>query len=236
MLALDEQRHILREGVITVEGRIVDSSNQALLVTVTSDGQSALACYKAAAGERPLWDFPDGLWRREVAAFELDQLLGNNMVPTTVVREDGPFGEGSLQWWISDVTDDHYFTLRDAQEHEEILQRLATFDVVANNADRKAGHVLYDAQHIWAIDHGLCFHDEDKLRTVIWDFAGRAWPASLRDPLSRLAGGELGALSSYLTPDECAQTIARAAQLVATGCLPLPDLDREWPPYPWPLV
>ena len=111
---------------------------------VTLGDVSGLACYKSEAGERPLWDFPDGLWRREVAAYELDVQLGTDLVPTTVARDDAPFGPGSLQWWVDDNQEDHYFTLRDRAEFHHWFARLAAFDVVANNADRKAGHVLFD--------------------------------------------------------------------------------------------
>ena len=108
------------------------------------DGTSGLACYKSEAGERPLWDFPDGLWRREVAAYELDVQLGTDLVPTTVGRDDAPFGPGSLQWWVEDNGEEHYFTLRERAEFRDWFAKLAAFDVVANNADRKSGHVLFD--------------------------------------------------------------------------------------------
>jgi uncharacterized repeat protein (TIGR03843 family) len=168
----DEEHTLLLKGSIEVEGRVVTSSNQALLVTVSLDGVEGQACYKAEAGERPLWDFPDGLWRREVAAYELDVALGSDLVPTTVGREDGPFGIGSLQWWVDDNEEDHYFTLRDNPVFHDWFAELAAFDVVANNADRKSGHVLLAEDRLWAIDNGLCFNTHDKLRTVIWDFGG----------------------------------------------------------------
>jgi len=156
----DEQQTLLLKGSIEVEGRVVASSNQALLVTVSLDGLEGQACYKAEAGERPLWDFPDGLWRREVAAYELDVALETGLVHTTVGREDGPFGVGSLQWWVDDNEEDHYFTLREHPQFHDWFAALAAFDVVANNADRKAGHVIYDGERCWAIDNGLCFHEQ----------------------------------------------------------------------------
>jgi len=235
-LERDSQREVLRHGTVSVEGRIVASSNQALLVTVDYEGVTARACYKAEAGERPLWDFADGLWRREVATSLLDELLDTDLVPTTVAREDAPFGRGSLQWWIDDATEDHYFTLRDRPDLETWFGDLALFDVIANNADRKAGHVLYDGQRCWAIDNGLTFHEEDKLRTVIWEYAGEPIPEHWRDRLGALAGGATGPLGYVLSSEELAMVVERAAALLADVHYPLPDEDREWPPYPWPLI
>ncbi|NNN02397.1 MAG: phosphatidylinositol kinase [Acidimicrobiaceae bacterium] len=227
---------LLSVGEVTVVGRVPYSSNQALLVNVSGAGDSVLACYKAEMGERPLWDFPDGLWRREVAAYALDQIFGLDAVPVTVGRDDLPFGPGSLQWWINDATDDHYFTLREHPELEEWLQALAVFDVVANNADRKAGHVIFDGARCWAIDNGLCFHAEEKLRTVIWDYLDTPIPELLVEPLEQLAAGHVGDLGQWLDPSEIAATRARADHLVRSGVLPAPDEDRDWPPYPWPLI
>lgn len=236
MLSRDEQRAVLTHGTIAVEGRILDSSNQALLVTLQLDGVEARACYKAEAGERPLWDFGDGLWRREVATYELDQLLGTDLVPTTVARDDAPFGPGSFQWWIDGATDDHYFTLRDNATFDPWFSTLALLDALANNADRKAGHVLYDGQRCWAIDNGLTFHVDDKLRTVIWEYAGEPIADQWRDRLQPLAEGDLGSLADYLAPDERTALVHRANQLLTGGTYPLPDEDAEWPPYPWPLI
>ncbi|MDE3107678.1 MAG: phosphatidylinositol kinase [Acidobacteriota bacterium] len=232
----DAQATLLREGVIEVEGRVAASSNQALLVTVTLEGVSARACYKAEAGERPLWDFPDGLWRREVAAHELDRALGTDLVPTTVAREDGPFGPGSLQWWVNDNLVDHYFTLRERPELSSWFATLAAFDVVANNADRKGGHVLFDGTRCWAIDNGLCFHEDDKLRTVIWEYAGDPLDATLRERLAGFARGETGDLGQWLSGRELQLARRRARDLVKRASYPLPDDDAPWPPYPWPLI
>ena len=212
------------------------SSNQALLVRVTLDGLTARACYKAEVGERPLWDFPDGLWRREVAAYELDRLLDTDLVPTTVARDDAPFGAGSLQWWVQDNLEDHYFTLRERPEYYDWFAALAAFDVVANNADRKAGHVLFDGERCWAIDNGLCFHEEDKLRTVIWEYAGLDVDAHLLERLERFARGDAGELARWLSPHEVALAQTRAHALVESSAYPTPDEDRDWPPYPWPLI
>lgn len=232
----DEERLLLLNGVITVEGRVQGSSNQALLVSLTWNDLSGLACYKSEVGERPLWDFPDGLWRREVAAYELDVQLGTDLVPTTVGRDDAPFGPGSLQWWVGDNQEDHYFTLRDRPEFHDWFARLAAFDVIANNADRKAGHVLNDETRLWAIDNGLCFHEEDKLRTVIWEYAGLAVEARLLERIDRFAKGDTGDVATWLNPSELALAQLRAHGLVENALYPVPDETSDWPPYPWPLI
>jgi len=192
------------------------------------------AIYKPAAGERPLWDFPEGLHRREVAAYDLAAALGWDLVPPTI-RRDGPFGDGSLQWFVEADYDDHYFELLEDGSCHDQLRRLAAFDVVANSADRKGGHVLRDADgHLWAIDNGLCFHEELKLRTVIWDFAGEPLPADLAEDLDRLVTtGVPEAVAAALHPGECEALLARARGLLAGGVLPSDPTGRR---YPWPLV
>jgi hypothetical protein len=232
----EDQLELLRHGAVNVEGRVAGSSNQALLVTLTLDGATGRACYKAEAGERPLWDFDDGLWRREVAAWELDQLLGTDLVPTTIARDELPFGVGSLQWWIDDATDDHYFTLREKETLLPWFTDLCAFDVVANNADRKGGHILFDGSRCWAIDNGLCFNEEEKLRTVIWEYAEEALPDRLLEPLARLAQGESGDLGFYLSAEEVTATVARAHRLLVASSFPAPNEESDWPPYPWPLI
>ena len=232
----DEQRDLLLHGDIEVLGRVDGSSNQALLIGVTLDGAEGQACYKAEAGERPLWDFPDGLWRREVAAYELDCCLNTDLVPTTVAREDAPFGIGSLQWWVDDNLEDHYFTLREREEFRPWFTSLAAFDVVANNADRQSGHIIFDDERCWAIDNGLCFNEVEKLRTVVWEFSDERLSDDLCEQLERFASGNGGELAQYLTPSEIALTQHRAKVLVDTRRYPAPNEDGDWPPYPWPLV
>jgi hypothetical protein len=232
----EDEHRLLAEGEIEVLGRVIGSSNQALFVEVTLDGATANACYKSEVGERPLWDFPDGLWRREVAAYELDAALGTDLVPTTVGRDDLPLGPGSLQLWVGDNGEDHYFTLRGRPEFAAWFAALAAFDVVANNADRKSGHVLFDGERCWAIDNGLCFHEEDKLRTVVWEYAGLEVAPHLLERLDAFAAGSGAGLSAWLSPHEVASARARARALVASSEYPTPDEDRDWPPYPWPLV
>lgn len=228
---------VLEQGEMTVHGRIAGSSNATLLVTCTLSGVAVPAVYKPARGERHLWDFPTGLHRREVAAYVLSEALGWGLVPVTVVRVEGPFGAGSVQRLVPEDGESHYFTLRDEPRWRPTLVAIAAFDVLANNADRKSGHVLLADGRLWAIDNGLAFHVEPKLRTVIWDFAGEALPRRLLDDVRTLAGGGPPAgLAELLEPDELDALVARAGELAAAGHLPEPDTGGDWPPYPWPLV
>lgn len=226
---------VLASGRIEVQGRMPWSSNGTYL-TVVAAGDTALeAVYKPGRGERPLWDFPDGLYRREVAAFELACRLGWELVPETVLRDDGPLGAGSLQRFVHADFEQHYFSLLEAGDHHDQLRLMAAFDVVANNADRKGGHCLIDAAgHLWGIDHGLCFHESSKLRTVIWDFAGDDLQEDTLDDLRRLIGEGPGpALETLLNTGELQAMERRARALVRAGRLPAPRSER---PYPWPLV
>jgi uncharacterized repeat protein (TIGR03843 family) len=228
---------VLGSGDMTVHGRIPGSSNATLLVTCALFGCELLAVYKPARGERPLWDFPTGLHQREVAAYELSRALGWDLVPETVDRREGPFGRGSVQRFVPEEGQDHYFTLREDEAWWPTLKAMASFDVVANNADRKSGHVLLAEGRLWAIDNGLCFHVEPKLRTVIWDFAGEEVPLELLDDLRRLwHDGLPDELAGCLDADERRATLRRIELLVRAGELPVPDEGRRWPPYPWPLV
>jgi len=226
----------LRRGSIEIEGRFANSSNTTLLVVVRHGGAELRAVYKPESGERPLWDFPTGLWRREVAAYVVSEHVGLHLVPETVVRTDAPGGAGSLQRFVDEDLQSHYFTLRDESRHTEALQALAAFDVVTNNSDRKSGHVLYGEDQLWAIDHGLCFHEDDKLRTVIWDYGEAPLSPAVVEGLRRLLDAAPPALAELLAPHELAATQRRAAALLAHGFLPEMDEDRPYPPYPWPLV
>ena len=168
----DNPTGLLAEGDIEIVGRMPWSSNATFLVKVTDDSGTTQAIYKPLRGERPLWDFEPGLHRREVAAYELSEAMGFDLVPPTVLR-DGPMGEGSMQWFIEADPNVHYFTMFESRDdlHDQ-LKTMAVFDIVANNTDRKGGHVLVDPNdRVWGIDHGVCFSAEFKLRTVIWDFA-----------------------------------------------------------------
>ncbi len=192
------------------------------------------AIYKPHRGERPLWDFPDGLYLREAAAFHLAEALGWPVVPETLVRE-GPFGIGSVQRFVEADFDQHYFTLlEDVAFHPQLL-RMAAFDFVANSTDRKGGHVLVDDDgHLWGIDNGLCLHQEFKLRTVIWEFAGHALPAELADDLDRfLNADDDPRLAAVLDPFERDALRTRARALLSDGVLPHDPTGRR---FPWPLV
>jgi uncharacterized repeat protein (TIGR03843 family) len=245
---VDARLAALGAGEVELVGRLADSSNQAFVVLCRQGPLVVPAVYKPAEGERPLWDFPPGIHRREVAAYLLSELLGLGLVPETVERVDAPFGPGSLQRFVPADFAEHYFTLVEQPAQQERLRALAAFDVVANNADRKAGHVLAEPSGtLWAIDNGLCFHAEPKLRTVIWEFAGQELPEDLREPLARLLAALTGRrradpptqrhlelLGDLLEPEERAALVRRIRQLLARGRLPSPDPRRR--PYPWPLV
>ena len=227
---------LLSKGKIELKGRIPWSSNATFLVEVSArEAGQALAIYKPAKGERPLWDFPRGLWKREVAAYELSRWTGWDIVPPTVGRGDGPLGPGSLQHWVDALEEEHYFSLLEAPQHRAALKTVATFDVVANNADRKGGHCLLDEDgRVWAIDHGLCFHTEAKLRTVIWDFAGEEIDAGLLTALEPLARGEVPeSVACLLDAREVKALAGRAKTLLRRGHFPAPN--ARWP-YPWPLI
>src|SRR4051795_8460973 len=200
---------LLANGDMDVQGMLPWSSNYTLLTTVRCDGLQGLAVYKPRRGERPLWDFPRGtLCQREVAAYVLSDALGWALVPPTVLR-DGPYGIGSVQLFIDADQEAHLFTMQKEGGFDQTIERLAVFDVLANNADRKSGHCLKGNDgRLWAIDHGICFHVESKLRTVLWDFAGKliqpdtlADLRELRDQLK--SNNPIGqALASLLLPEE----------------------------------
>lgn len=228
---------LLSTGEIGIKGRVPWSSNATFVVGVAGGGgqDEVLAIYKPGRGERPLWDFERGLWRREVAAYELSKHLGWGLVPLTVARQDAPLGPGSVQLFIDACADEHYFTLLEDRSHHPQLRRMAAFDLVANNADRKSGHCLLGpGGRVWAIDHGLTFHPEPKLRTVIWDFAGERVDDEVLADLGALAGGELPeSFDRLLTEEESAAVVERAATLVRRRKFPRPLGEF---PYPWPLV
>lgn len=218
-----------------LEGRLPWSSNATFVVTLCHEGALSRAVYKPFRGERDLWDFPDGLFRREVAAYVLSEALGWGIVPETVLRDDGPFGGGSYQRFIEADFSEHYFTLLDVEAHHDALRTIAVFDLLANNTDRKSGHCIVDGDgKVWAIDHGLCFHTEPKLRTVIWDFAGQAIDGRLIDDVDRVARAMPAELNDLLDGAERAALARRAAAVARSGHLPDPDPSRR--PYPWPLV
>ncbi|MEU9272843.1 SCO1664 family protein [Streptomyces sp. NBC_00015] len=256
---------LLARGELTVRGRIRDASNAALYCTVAHEGREAACVYKPVAGERPLWDFPDGtLAQREVAAYEVSEATGWGLVPPTVLRE-GPYGEGMCQLWIETAPEADLLALVDAQEPEpgwraigfaevgegrtallvhaddERLRRLAVLDAVINNADRKGGHLLPTADgRLYGIDHGVTFNAENKLRTLLWGWAGEPLTGEAVDVLKGLRGalepgGRLAVtLAALITPAEVDATRARADALLEAGKHPEPSGD--WPAIPWPPV
>ncbi len=231
---------LLNKGkIIEDHGRLRWSSNYTTIVTVCDDELKTLAVYKPQRGERPLWDFPDGtLCYREVAAYTVSNALGWHIVPPTVLRE-GPRGLGSVQLYIENDTSINYFSLSDDFIPQLLL--IAAFDVIVNNADRKGGHVLLDAHgKLWGIDHGICFHEEPKLRTVIWDFAGQPIPSSVLEDIQRFlddlcANGEVAhCLKQLISKTEFNALIERTKKLVSQKVYPFPS--GSGPSYPWPPV
>ncbi len=230
-----EATDLMSGGGVSVEGRLPWSSNQTFLVTVDDGAHQVRAVYKPFRGERPLWDFPDGLYRREVAAYLLSEALGWGLVPPTVERDSGPFGVGSFQLFVDADFEQHYFTLFEGGAHHAALQAVCAFDLVANNTDRKSGHVLLGTcGDIWAIDHGVCFNAEPKLRTVIWDYADEPIPASLLADMDRVARDLPDDLVHTLGHEEVEALAGRLGHVVRTGVFPEPDQNRH--AYPWPLV
>jgi len=226
---------VLSCGEIDIEGRMPWSSNNTFLVSLCHEGDRMGAIYKPGRGERPLWDFPSGLYQREVAAWRLSEFLGWALVPETVLRLDAPLGPGSLQRFVDADFSEHYFTLMEKPEHHARLTDMAVFDVLLNNADRKSGHCLLGSDgRIWAIDNGLSFHVEPKLRTVIWDFAGEDVPARLLSDIERLADAVPQDVAELLDDGEPAALERRARAVLSHPRLPAPHPERR--PYPWPLV
>lgn len=234
MAGHDHLLEFLRDGEITVLGRMPWSSNATFLVEVAQAGDTTRAVYKPVRGERPLWDFPPGLGKRETAAWELSRALGWDVVPPTVLRT-GPLGEGSVQHFIDADFAQHYFTLLEDEVWHPQLRTLAAFDIVANNTDRKGGHCLLAGDgRIYGIDHGLAFHEDFKLRTVIWDFGGEPVPRDLLDDLATLVDRGLPpAFDELLTPVERRALTVRAGRLIDSGRFPIDQSGRQ---YPWPLV
>jgi uncharacterized repeat protein (TIGR03843 family) len=225
----------LQSAPMRLMGEFSWGSNATYLVALDCAGEKIVAVYKPVTGEQPLWDFQaDSLAMREVAAYWLSEALGWGLVPPTVFREDGPQGAGSLQWRVAHDPQRHYFNFTD--EQKEGLRPTALFDVLANNADRKGGHILLgEAGHFWLIDQGLCFHAEPKLRTVVWDFMGTTIPQALLDDLERLHQ-QFGALREKLMPSLTTLEIdaleGRLHHLINEKRFPMPPEDARAVPYP----
>jgi uncharacterized repeat protein (TIGR03843 family) len=252
---------LLRRGRIDITGRLVDASNATLFGTVTLDGAEAQCVYKPVRGERPLWDFPDGtLAGREVGAFLVSEAAGFHVVPHTLLR-DGPFGPGMVQVWVE--TDDErelvdvcspkkvpegwLAVLRARGERGQpavlvhadtpALQRMAAFDAVVNNADRKGGHVLAGTDgHLYGVDHGLTLHVEDKLRTVLWGWTGQPLPGEVVESLEKLRvdldGGFADVLGEHVTRREVRTLASRVRALLDEPVFPSPN--GYGPAIPWP--
>lgn len=230
---------LLEAGTITLEGLVAWGSNYTFLTEVCGEDQVVMAIYKPRHGERPLWDFARGtLCLRERAAYVLSEALGWRLVPPTILR-DGPHGRGSLQLFVEHNPEEHYLTFQG--RYPDQARRIALFDLIINNADRKSGHVLLGTGgHLWSIDHGICFHTDDKLRSVIWDFAGEPIPAGLLADLRRLHDclADDGSVVSQemrqlLSDREMAALQERLQRLLERRAFPNPGAGRY---YPWPLV
>jgi hypothetical protein len=230
-----EAGRLLTEGVLDLEGRLLDASNVTLVGTIRTGTLEAECVYKPVAGERPLWDFPDGtLAGRELAAYLVSEATGWRIVPPTVLR-DGPFGPGMVQLWVDgdDAVDLAAFVRHDLPA----LRRMAVFDAVVNNADRKGGHIIpMPDGHVHGVDHGICFSVDPKLRTLLWRWAGQPLPADAVEVLERLSDALLADLGEqlheHLTRREVRRTQQRVAELLRTGRHPEPS--GEWPALPWP--
>ncbi|GAA0478383.1 phosphatidylinositol kinase [Actinoplanes capillaceus] len=264
VLAEADALELLGRGRIEIEGRLVDASNTTLRAEISLDGLTRRCVYKPVRGERPLWDFPDGtLAGREVSAYLVSRATGWDLVPPTVLR-DGPLGPGALQLWIDEpeevpaligfvpaydvppgwipvaaARDDDGDAFALAHADDPRLARLALFDAVINNADRKGGHVLYPATGgLHGVDHGVSFHVENKLRTVLWGWTGRTLPGEGAAVLTRLGeqlAGPLGAaLEEHLTVAEVQHAGLRVKRLLRADRFPQPPTD--WPAIPWPPI
>jgi uncharacterized repeat protein (TIGR03843 family) len=254
---------VLGSGDLVIEGRLNDASNTTLRCLVSApDGRTARCVYKPVAGERPLWDFPDRtLTRRELAAFQVSEALGWHLVPPTVWREDGPGGAGMCQLWIDEDPQAHdvavvrpgrvpdgWRQVLDAEDgggrpvvlvhsSDVDLMRMAVFDVVVNNADRKGGHVLTDETgRIWGIDHGVTFSVDDKLRTVLWGWAGEDIPDDVLADVGRLhdtLGDGFDPVDRWLDDEEREAVRDRVRTLLRRPRFPQPS--GRWPAIPWPV-
>lgn len=261
-MTLGDVLRVLQDGTVEIEGLLPWSSNYAFLVRVCVDTLELGAVYKPERGERPLWDFPQGsLCLRELAAFVVSDGLGWHIVPPTVLR-DAQHGPGTIQLYIDHDPSRHYFTIEGDETYRPQLQQIALFDILINNADRKAGHVLIQQNsgedgdgadetgtqpandaasgRLWGIDHGICFHTDPKLRTVIWEFAGAPIPATMKADLESFRerlddeGNDLTkALGQLLSVSEIEALRRRLVRLISRPTFPQPGAGRH---YPWPPV
>ncbi|MCU0491125.1 MAG: SCO1664 family protein [Chloroflexaceae bacterium] len=239
-ISLTRLLNLMVKGELSVVTAMPYSSNYTLLTRIEADDIELLAIYKPKRGERPLWDFPRGtLYKREVAAYLVSEALGMGLVPPTVVR-DGPYGVGALQLFVENDEESHLFTMQKEGGYDDVIMQLCALDCLINNADRKSGHCLKGLDgRLWAIDHGICFHYENKLRTVLWDFVGQPLPDDVKQALcamrERLNQQDALAetLDSLLEKAEMRALRRRLDSLIATGVYPKPG---PGPNVPWPPV
>ena len=261
-----EALELLTHGEMEIEGRLVDASNTTLRAVITFQGVTARCVYKPVRGERPLWDFPDGtLAGREVSAYLVGAATTWFPVPPTVLREAGPLGPGMCQLWIDDdrvspeeilgfvpagslpagwhriaaAEDDDGSPYVLAHANDPRLARLAAFDAVINNGDRKGGHIIATTDdRLYGVDHGVCFNVDNKLRTILWGWVGEPLPADVVEMLIKLRADLNGALGeelhAHLTISEVRSFGKRIDRLLRAGCYPQPPAD--WPAVPWPPV
>jgi hypothetical protein len=229
-MSTSNEQEIIEEGDLVVEGRFVDASNATLFAHAVLGDEKVPVIYKPIAGERPLWDFPDGnLASREVAAYKLSQEIGLGLVPFTILR-DGPFGIGSVQQWIE--VDEDLDLLAYVADSPDALRKMALFDAIINNTDRKFGHILIDPHgEIYGCDHGVCFHSDDKLRTVLWNWSGQPL-AQTEIEILRQASRSTAVVAELLTAKELAALDQRIASLLEYGIFPEPS--DQWPSVPFP--
>ena len=231
-MVTDQLRTAIQCGDYELKGQFTFGSNYTFLVSVHHEGRDYPAVYKPLQGEQPLWDFPENtLAGREVAAYLISEALGFHIVPFTTLRDDGPYGAGSLQQYIDYDPEYHYFSF--SEEDKQFLKPIVLFEMLCNNADRKGSHVFFEngTHKLYAIDHGICFHEDDKLRTVLWDFSGQKIPQDLLACLS-LRRGLLTDLERYLSPREISALRARADLIVKKGVFPRQPRDRRAMPWP----
>jgi hypothetical protein len=231
-MVTDQLRNAIQCGDYELKGQFTFGSNYTFLVTIHHEGKEYPAVYKPLQGEQPLWDFPENtLAGREVAAYLVSEALGFHIVPFTTLREDGPYGAGSLQQYVDYDPEYHYFNFSD--EDRRLLKPVVLFDLLCNNADRKGSHVFFEngTHKLYAIDHGICFHEDDKLRTVLWDFSGQKIPEDLLSRVS-LSRSLLTDLERYLNPREISALRSRAESICKKGVFPRQPRDRRAMPWP----
>lgn len=232
-MTLSQPQQAFQHGDLEIKGQFTFGSNYTFLVDVRYQDQVIPAVYKPTRGEQPLWDFEENtLALREVAAYIVSEALGFHIVPFTTLREDGPYGAGSLQQFIEHDPNYHYFNF--TPEDKLLLKPVVLFDLLINNADRKGGHVFFstDTHQLFGIDHGICFHEDDKLRTVLWDFGGQSIPDDLLSLLD-LNSNLLADLQPYLSPSEILALQSRADSIRKRKIFPRQPRDRRvipWPP------